>query len=147
MGISTTTLFGTGNSVYSLTPQGGVYQSWAYTAPLHWNRDYSQPTPTGEAILAPTVGVTIPHNLFMGESSGYWVHKAYLDGHLVGTFTMVDQQFAIPVLHDRVESVSMGSGFPVAGSVWADCDPPDVPAAGTVALLLVAAVGCRKRWR
>ena len=144
MSISTTTFFGMGNSVYSLTPQGGVYQSWAYTAPLHWNRDYSQPTPTGEAVLAPTVGVTIPHNLFAGESSGYWVHKAYLDGHLVGTFTLVDQQFAIPVLHDRVESVSMGTAF---SSAFSDCEPPDVPAAGTVALLLVAAVGCRSRVR
>lgn len=142
--ISTTTLFGTGNAVYSLTPQGGVYQSWAYTAPLHWNRDYSQPTPTGEAINAPTVGVSIPHNLFMGESSGYWIHKAYLDGHLVGTFTMVDQQFAIPVLHDRVESVSMGTA---CSSAFSDCEPPDVPAAGTVALLLIAAVGCRSRIR
>ena len=145
MSISTTTLFGTGNAVYSLTPQGGVYQSWAYTAPLHWNRDYSQPTPTGEAITAPTVGVSIPHNLFMGESSGYWVHKAYLNGHLVGTYTMVDQQFAIPVLHDRVESVNMGAGF--VGSVSGDCEPPDVPAAGTVALLLIAAAGCRRRGR
>ena len=144
MSSSITTLFGTGNAVYSLTPQGGVYQSWAYTAPLHWNRDYSQPTPTGEAINAPTVGVSIPHNLFMGESSGYWVHKAYLDGHLVGTFTMVDQQFAIPVLHDRVESVSMGTA---CSSAFSDCEPPDVPAAGTVALLLIAAVGCRSRIR
>lgn len=143
--ISTTTLFGTGNSVYSLTPQGGVYQSWAYTAPLHWNRDYSQPTPTGEAITAPTVGVSIPHNLFMGESSGYWIHKAYLDGHLVGTFTMVDQQFAIPVLHDRVESVCMG-GIELDGDDI-DGEVPDVPAAGTVALLLIAAVGCRSRIR
>lgn len=145
MSITTTTLFGTGNAVYSLTPQGGVYQSWAYTAPLHWNRDYSQPTPTGEAITAPTVGVSIPHNLFMGESSGYWVHKAYLDGHLVGTYTMVDQQFAIPVLHDRVESVCMGAieldGDDIDGEV------PDVPAAGTVALLLIAAAGCRRRGR
>lgn len=145
MSISTTTFFGMGNSVYSLTPQGGVYQSWAYTAPLHWNRDYSQPTPTGEGINAPTVGVTIPHNLFTGESSGYWVHKAYLNGHLVGTFTMVDQQFAIPVLHDRVESVCMGAieldGDDIDGKI------PDVPAAGTVALLLVAAVGCRSRVR
>lgn len=145
LNISTTTLFGTGNSVYSLTPQGGVYQSWAYTAPLHWNRDYSQPTPTGEAITAPTVGVSIPHNLFMGESSGYWIHKAYLDGHLVGTFTMVDQQFAIPVLHDRVESVCMG-GIELDGDDI-DGEVPDVPAAGTVALLLIAAVGCRSRIR
>lgn len=145
MSITTTTLFGTGNSVYSLTPQGGVYQSWAYTAPLHWNRDYSQPTPTGEAITAPTVGVSIPHNLFMGESSGYWIHKAYLDGHLVGTFTMVDQQFAIPVLHDRVESVCMG-GIELDGDDI-DGEVPDVPAAGTVALLIIAAAGCRRRGR
>jgi len=139
MSISTTTLYGIGNFQYRTEAQGGVYQDWAYTSRLNWNTALTAPTPTGEAILAPTVGVSIPHTLFMGNSSGYWVHTLYLNGHRVGTYTFVDQDFAIAIPHDRVESVALG-GSTIPGPYTGPVRGPDVPAPAGAAVLLCAAL-------
>jgi len=148
MSISTTTLYGIGNFQYRTEAQGGVYQDWAYTSRLNWNPALGVHTPTGEAIVAPTVGVSIPHNLFMGESSGYWVHTLYLNGHRVGTYTFVDQNFSIPVLHDRVESVALPfSVSPTAGVAGAADEDPCVPSPGGAVALLCAALFTRFRNR
>ena len=146
MAIAKTDLYGTGNAIYSTAAQGGVYQNWAYTAPLHWNTAYTAPTPTGSALTPPTVGVSYPHTVFMGESSGYWVHKLYLDGHLVKTVTAVDQQFTMPVMFDRVESVALPFSPTEFGTgcTRADCD---VPSPAGAAVLLVSAVLVRFRNR
>lgn len=146
MSISTTTLYGIGNSQYRTEAQGGVYENWAYTSRLNWNLALSAHTPTGEAILAPTVGVTIPHTLFMGNSSGYWVHTLYLNGHRVGTYTFVDQDFAIAIPHDRVESVALPfSVSPAAAGVAGE--DPCVPSPAGAAVLMCAALFCRSRNR
>jgi hypothetical protein len=140
-----TEFLGSGNFTVRNTAQGGVYESWAYTAPLHWHRAYSAPTPTGEALNPPTAAVAIPQHLFTGFSEGYWVHRVFLDGHLVGTYTFVDQQFAVPVLHDYIQSVAMPfSPSDVAG---ARGDDPCVPAPGGAVALLCAALFTRFRAR
>ena len=59
------------------------------------------------------------------------------------TVQTVDQDMFIPVQHDRVESIAMSSGFLPA---TADCEPPDIPAPGVLAVLGIAAmVGIRRR--
>ena len=139
-----TVFYGVGNTEYRSEAQGGVYQNWAYTTPLHWHGAYSAPTPTGEAIDPPTMGVAIPHNLFTGFSDGYWIHRVFLDGHLVGTYTFVNQQFAVPVLHDYIQSVAMPFSPAEAG---ARGDDPCVPSPAGAAALLCAALFTRFRAR
>lgn len=139
-----TVFYGSGNWQYRTEAQGGVYENWAYTAPLHWHGAYAAPTPTGEAMDAPTAAVAIPHTLFTGFSDGYWVHRVFLDGHLVGTYTFTDQQFAVPVLHDYIQSVAMP--FSPAEAA-ARGDDPCVPAPGGAVALLCAALFTRFRAR
>jgi hypothetical protein len=146
MSITTTTLYGIGNSQYRTEAQGGVYENWSYTSRLNWNTALTAHTPTGEAILAPTVGVSIPHTLFMGNSSGYWVHTLYLNGHRVGTFTFVDQDFAISIPHDRAESVALPFA-PTPAVAGVAGDDPCVPSPAGAAVLLCAAVLTRFRQR
>ena len=146
MSITPTTVFyGSGNYAVSTQAQGGVYQTVGYTAPLSWHGALSAPTPTGEAVALPTVGLNLPHTLFTGESSGYWVHCVFLDGHLVGTFTFTDQQFSIPVQWDRVESVAM----PFTGTPELECGRRgcDTPSPSGAAVLLLSAVFARSRNR
>jgi len=139
-----TVFYGSGNWEYRTEAQGGVYENWAYTAPLHWHGAYTAPTPTGEAMDAPTAAVAMPHTLFTGFSDGYWVHRVFLDGHLVGTYTFTDQQFAVPVLHDYIQSVAMPFSPAEAG---ARGDDPCVPAPGGAVALLCAALFTRFRAR
>jgi hypothetical protein len=146
MSITPTTIFyGSGNYAVSTQAQGGVYQTIGYTAPLSWHGAYSAPTPTGEAILAPTVALALPHTLFTGESSGFWIHRVFLDGHLVGTFTFTDQQFSIPMQWDTVQSVAM----PFTGTPELECGRRgcDTPSPSGAAVLLMAAVFARSRNR
>ena len=139
-----TVFYGEGNWQYRTEAQGGVYENWAYTAPLHWHGAYAAPTPTGEAIDPPTMGVAIPHTLFTGFSDGYWIHRVFLDGHLVGTYTFTDQQFSVPVLHDYIQSVAMPFSPAEAGARGGD---PCVPSPGGAAALLCAALFTRFRAR
>jgi hypothetical protein len=139
-----TVFYGIGNTEYRSEAQGGVYQNWAYTAPLTWHGAYSAPTPTGEALNLPTVAVSIPHNLFTGFSEGYWVHRVFLDGHLTGTYTFVDQQFALPVQYDYIQSVAMPFSPAEAAARGGD---PCVPAPAGAAALLCAALFTRFRAR
>lgn len=134
--------YGSGNHAVSTTAQGGVYQTVGYTAPLSWHGAYSAPTPTGEAVNAPTEAVALPYNLFTGFSDGYWIHRVFLDGHLVGTFTFTDQQFAVPMQWDTVQSVALCGPEPE--------DPgthPHTPSPGGCAVLLAAALFTRFRNR
>jgi hypothetical protein len=145
MSITQTTLYGTGNFFYNTEVQNGVYQNHAFTSPLVWNNAYTATTPTGDAITSPTVAVGLPHNLFMGSSSGYWVHKLFLNGHQVATYTFADQQFAIPMQFDYVESVAL----PIACTPEPE-DPgshPHTPTPGGAAVLLLSALFVRLRAR
>jgi hypothetical protein len=140
-----TEYLGNGNFTVRTEAQGGVYQSWGFTSPLGWHSAYSAPTPTGEALNAPTVAVDLPHSLFTGFSDGYWIHRVFLDGHLVGTYTFVDQQFSMPVQYDYIQSVALPfSATEVAG---ARGDDPCVPSPAGAAALLCAALFTRFRAR
>lgn len=139
-----TTLYGIGNWEYRTAAQGGVYENWSYTSPLQWHRAYSAPTPTGEAITLPTESVSLPHTLFTGFSDGYWVHRVFRDGHLTGTYTFVDQQFALPIQYDYVQSVALPMSRETAGSAGGD---PCVPSPAGAAVLLCAALFGRFRNR
>lgn len=156
MSIATTTLYGDGNFFWRSSAQGGVYESTAYTARLDWNTAYTAPTPTGEALFAPTAAVAYPHTLFTGVADGFWVYRVWLDGHLMGTYTFVDQEFSIPIPFSNIEVVSMGTGIPVEGVPeplcghghhghhgGGDCPSP----AGAAVLLLGALFAPRKRSR
>jgi len=140
-----TEYLGSGNFAVRTTAQGGVYQTVGYTAPLSWHGAYSAPTPTGEAVNAPTEAVALPYNLFTGFSDGYWIHRVFLNGHLVGTYTFTDQQFAVPVQYDYIQSVALPfSATEVAG---ARGDDPCVPSPAGAAALLCAALFTRFRNR
>jgi len=146
MSIAQTTIYGTGNFFYNTTAQNGVYQNHSFTSPLKWEMAYTAPTPTGVAINQPTESVSIPQHMFMGFSDGFWIHRAFLDGHLVGTYTFVDQQFSIPVRYDYIQSVSMPTApTPVFAGVAGD--DPCVPSPGGAIALLMAAALTRFRVR
>jgi hypothetical protein len=144
MSIATTTLYGIGNSQYRTEAQGGVYENWSYTSPLQWHRAYSAPTPTGVALVQPTESVALPHTLFTGFSDGYWVHRVFRDGHLTGTYTFVDQHFALPIQYDYVQSVALPISPAAAGVAGED---PCVPSPAGAAVLVCAAVFSRFRGR
>ena len=143
--VSVSTLWGTGNRILETANQGSTYEGWGWTTPLLWDGALAQPTPTGAAVIAPTVGMEFPHNLFTGEASGYWVYHLFLGGHHQYTFTAMDQAFAMAVPFDRVESVSLGvSPLAAAVPVGSDCD---VPAPAGAAVVLCAALLTRFRQR
>jgi hypothetical protein len=139
-----TVFYSEGNWQYRTEAQGGVYENWAYTAPLHWHGAYAAPTPTGEALNAPTAAVAIPNTLWSGFSDGYWIHRVFLNGHLTGTYTFTDQQFTLPVQYDYIQSVAMPFSPAEAG---ARGDDPCVPSPGGAVALLCAALFTRFRAR
>lgn len=147
--VSVSTLWGTGNRILETANQGSTYEGWGWTTPLLWDGALAQPTPTGGAIVPPTVGVEYPHNLFTGTADGYWVYHLYLGGHHQYTFTAVDQAFAMAVPFDRVESVSVGIS-PLTpsqcghGHGGGGCD---TPAPAGAAVVLCAALLTRFRQR
>jgi hypothetical protein len=115
--------------------QGSTYLGEHFDNPLTFDAAYTMPTPTMEAINPPTVPAgTFTNTLFMGTADGYWIYKLYYNGNLVKTVQMRDQQFAIPMMYDRVESVSLGCDDDNGGH-----GHPHVPGPASSALILVAA--------
>jgi hypothetical protein len=101
--------------------------------------------PWAEAIEPPTVAVTsFSSNLFMGTADGLWIYKIYNGGVLVKTIQMVDQQFAIPIMYDRIESISMGS---LQMTESGGAVPTPVPSPGMGLMLGMAALISLKRKR
>jgi len=146
--VSVSTLWGTGNRIIETANQGSTYEGWGWTTPLLWDGALAQPTPTGTAVIAPTVGVEYPHNLFSGTADGYWVYHLFLGGHHQYTFTAMDQAFAMSVPFDRVESVALPfSVSPTAGVAGVADEDPCVPSPGGAAALLCAALFTRFRNR
>jgi hypothetical protein len=88
--------------------QGSTYLGEHFDSPLTFDAAYTMPTPTTEAINPSTLAQsTIPNHFFMGHADGYWIYKLYNQGTLVKTVTLRDQDFYIPVVSDRVESVAL----------------------------------------
>ena len=144
MSITQTTVYGTGNFFYNTNAQNGVYQNHAFTSPLKWELAYTAPTPTGVALVQPTESVNIPETLFMGFSDGFWIHRVFLNGHLIKTYTFVDQQLSIPIQFDYIQSVAMPF-TPTVGGVAGD--DPCLPAPGSAVVLLASAILTRFRSR
>jgi len=121
-----------------------MYVEVSYKDILKFDSAYTMMEPLGNAIEPPTVAVTnFSSNLFMGTADGLWVYKLYNGGVLVKTVQMVDQQFAIPIMYDRVESVCMGAiqTMPLVGNA------PPVPSPGVLVILGIAALCFLKRQR
>ena len=138
------TLYSAGQIFHDSVYQGSMYVEVSYKDILKFDSAYTMMEPLGNAIEPPTVAVTsFSSNLFMGTADGLWVYKLYNGGVLVKTVQMVDQQFAIPIMYDRVESVCMGAiqTMPLVGNA------PPVPSPGVLVILGIAALCFLKRQR
>jgi len=136
MFISESTLYMSGQVIDRSVYQGSTYLGEHFDNPLTFDASYRMPTPTTEAINPSTISAgTFTSNLFMGSADGYWIYKLYCNGNLVRTVQMVDQQFTIPIMYDRVESVCIPSAAPDE----AHHGHPHVPSPASSALILVAA--------
>ncbi len=138
------TLYSAGQIFHDSVYQGSMYVEVSYKDILKFDSAYTMMEPLGNAIEPPTVAATnFSSNLFMGTADGLWVYKLYNGGVLVKTVQMVDQQFAIPIMYDRVESVCMGAiqTMPLVGNA------PPVPSPGVLVILGIAALCFLKRQR
>ena len=150
MGYAISTIYGEGQKFYESINQGSMYMEVSYTNSLKFDPTLTITEPTGEALHLPTVTnyATPPHNYFMGNFSGFWVHKLYRDDNIVYTTQGVDQELFIPIAYDRIESIAMPTVLSPAGVVESRHDPC-VPSPGTgltIALAAVCAWG-RKRFK
>jgi len=143
---NTSTLFDSNGQFFNRSEyQGSLYQEVTFSKALKWDNKFTITEPLNEALYNNTISnyPVGPNKYFMGSFDGFWIHRIYNRGNLVMTVQSVDQEMFIPVAHDRVESIAMASGFV---DPTGDCDPPDVPAPGVLAVLGIAAMfGMRKR--
>ena len=82
----------------------------------------------------------------MGSFDGFWIHKIFSGGRLVMTVQTVDQDMFIPVAHDRIESICMEASTELGGDDI-DTEIPDVPAPGVLAILGIAAILTKNKFR
>ena len=142
---SVSTLYMPGQVIDRSVYQGSTYLGEHFDNPLTFDTAYTMPTPTTEAINPPTVPASIVgNNLFMGKADGYWIYKIYNHNNLVRTIQMVNQDFAIPVQHDRVESITMPFGGIDPNQCGRGNDCPE-PATGMLIALSGAVLFGRKR--
>jgi hypothetical protein len=97
-------------------------------------------------------GNTVPlaeysNTMFVGEAVGLWIYKLYLNGELVGTYQMSDQQFCISATFDRIEGFCLG--VPLTPSGVVSTSTTAVPAPATLTLIVAAGITAlfRKRKR
>lgn len=147
MGYAVSTIYGEGQIFASSINQGSMYMEVSYTNPLKFDNNFTITEPRSEAIVQPTVSNYVPMNrpFFMGNFTGFWVHKIYRDGHLVYTTQGVNQDLFIPIQHDSIQSVSLNvtESLPYDGPVR-----PPVPAPAVSAMLGLAAlfaVGAKRK--
>ena len=138
-------LYSSGQIFHDSVYEGSMYVEVSFAKMLKFDSSYTMMEPLAEAIAPPTVAVTnFSSNLFMGTADGLWIYKIYNGGVLVKTIQMVDQQFAIPIMYDRIESISMGSLQMTPSS---DVAPTPVPSPGMGLMLGMAAFISLKRKR
>jgi hypothetical protein len=138
-------LYSAGQIFHDSVYEGSMYVEVSFAKMLKFDYSYTMMEPLAEAIAPPTVAVTnFSSNLFMGTADGLWIYKIYNGGVLVKTIQMVDQQFAIPIMYDRIESISMGAlqMTESGGTV-----PTPVPSPGMGLMLGMAAFISLKRKR
>lgn len=127
--------------------EGSTYLGMAYTEPQSFTPTLSVTEPIHPAILTPTVAnyPVTDNPFFMGSFDGFWIHKLYVNDHMIASVQTVNQEFFAPIYHDRVESVSMGTVS--LQPCVSDCDP-GVPAPGALACICIGtALLSRKRKR
>lgn len=142
---NTSTLFNSNGQFFSTSQyQGSVYQQVTFASPLLWDRQFTVTEPLGPAINGDTISnyPVMPNEYFMGSFDGFWIHRVYCSGRLVATIQTVNQDMFIPLVHDRVESLAMGSGFLDGAPGMASTV---IPAPGAVVVLSVAAVLAKRR--
>ena len=140
---ATSTLYSLGQVFDRSIDQGSTYLGYAYTTQLNFDPAYTMPTPTTEAIYPPTVPHSLnENNFFMGRADGYWIYKLYNNNNIVKIVTLRDQEFYIPVVHDRVESVALPIDPSDTCGHGHDCPEP---ATGMLLALSAGAVFARKR--
>lgn len=148
MAYAVSTIYGEGQKFYESINQGSVYMEVSYTNPLKFDPNFTITTPRDEAYVEPTISnyAAPAHDYFMGNFTGFWVHKIYRDGHLVYTTQGVNQDLFIPIQYDSIQSVSLNvsESIPYDGPVR-----PPVPAPGVGVMLGLAAlcVWGRKRFK
>jgi hypothetical protein len=148
MAYAVSTIYGEGQKFYESINQGSMYMEVSYTNPLKFDPNFTITTPRDEAFVEPTVSnyAAPAHDYFMGNFTGFWVHKIYRDGHLVYTTQGVNQDLFIPIQYDSIQSVSLNvsESIPYDGPVR-----PPVPSPGVGAMLGLAALCAwgRKRFK
>ncbi|MFM2190212.1 MAG: hypothetical protein RL491_598 [Bacteroidota bacterium] len=148
MAYAVSTIYGEGQKFYESINQGSVYMEVSYTNPLKFDPNFTITTPRDEAYVEPTISnyAAPAHDYFMGNFTGFWVHKIYRDGHLVYTTQGVNQDLFIPIQYDSIQSVSLNvsESIPYDGPVR-----PPVPAPGVGVMLGLAAlcIWGRKRFK
>jgi hypothetical protein len=142
MGYAVSTIYGEGQKFYESINQGSLYMEVSYTNPLMFDPNFTITEPSAEAIVQPTVSnyAAPAHDYFMGNFTGFWVHKIYRDGNLVYTTQGVNQDLFIPIQHDRIESVSMNVAADVIPGPYDGPVRPPVPSPGVSAMLGLAAL-------
>jgi hypothetical protein len=101
-------------------------------------------TEFGGSISGNTVPLaTYSDTMFTGEAVGLWIYKLYLNGELVGTYQMSDQQFCISVAFDQVEGFCLG--VPLTPSEATTTTAVSAPASLTLIVAAGIAALFRKR--
>jgi hypothetical protein len=114
----------------------------SYTNALKFDPTFNITEPRSDGLSNTTVtNYAMPaHNYFMGNFTGFWVHRIYRDGHLVYTTQGVNQDLFIPIQHDEIRSVSLNTTI-TSGSIPYDGPVrPPVPAPGVSMMIGLAAL-------
>ena len=100
--INISTIYSEGQKFYQTINQGSVYMEVSYTNALKFDPTFNITEPRSDGLSNTTVtNYAMPaHNYFMGNFTGFWVHRIYRDGHLVYTTQGVNQDLFIPIQHD-----------------------------------------------
>ena len=140
----TSTFYGQGQFSHRAAYEGSTYTTQAYTQPPQFKPALSMTTEFGGSISGNTIPLaTYSDTMFTGEAVGLWVYKLYLNGELVATYQMSDQQFCISVAFDRVEGFCLGVPLtPSEGTTTAA-----VPAPASLTLIVVAGIAALFRKR
>lgn len=133
----TSTFYGQGQFSYTVSYEGSTYTTQAYTQPPEYKAALSMTTEFSDAINGNAVPLAEYNNtMFVGEAVGLWIYKLYLNGELVGTYQMSDQQFCISATFDRIEGFCLG--VPLTPS--AVISTTAVPAPASLTLIVIAGI-------
>jgi hypothetical protein len=139
----TSVVFGEGQKISVSQDQGSTYLGFSYADNLSFINTLNITNPINTSVVLPTQAnyPASTNNFFMGSFDGFWIHKLYLGDRCVQTIQTVNQDFFAAVVHDRIESVSMGVMQP---EICSDCRHPHVPEPSIVLICIASTVFVRK---